>query len=354
MLKTRPFLVVPQLIEQPTWGGDYILKLKNWQDEPQFKNKKIGQSHELSGSSLLATNITDSRFLKSQGESSTPISQIESKEVLLIKLNQASGNSFQLHIKPEVKSSRWKPKPESWYFLEPGHITLGLKLGANLDKFKIVCQEIEKYMEELSKQILTHKLTLEQARADSKKFIIGLDPWQFVNMYDVEKYQVIDLSKGAIQHSWEEDLINHPNGNIVFEVQLDASDDDATIRAFDQGKIKEDGTVRKMNIQDFFQHIDSDPSHNKLENLQREIHGENILNSKFYSINLLEPKSEITINTNQTYHHLYVRDGQIAISANGVTVKVDRGFSCFVPSSVESYIITPESDNCAVLKTYIK
>src|SRR6185437_8295859 len=48
---------------------------------------------------------------------------------LLIKYTQALGNSFQVHIKDGVTHPQWKPKPESWYYFEPGLITLGVKPG---------------------------------------------------------------------------------------------------------------------------------------------------------------------------------------------------------------------------------
>ena len=49
----KPYLCVPQLIEQSTWGGGYILEQKGWGKDTRFTGKKFGQSYELSGKTKL-------------------------------------------------------------------------------------------------------------------------------------------------------------------------------------------------------------------------------------------------------------------------------------------------------------
>jgi len=63
MSTNRAYLIIPKLIEQPTWGGRYIMKEKGWQKHPDAQ-RKIGQSYELySGSYLsLATDTADAAF----------------------------------------------------------------------------------------------------------------------------------------------------------------------------------------------------------------------------------------------------------------------------------------------------
>src|SRR5689334_1045070 len=56
----RPYLVVPKLIEQPTWGGELIVKTKGWSHVEPINTMKIGQSYELfSGSNLSLLESTD-------------------------------------------------------------------------------------------------------------------------------------------------------------------------------------------------------------------------------------------------------------------------------------------------------
>ncbi len=276
----RPFLILPELIEQPTWGGDYITTLKNWKHKIANPTAKIGQSHELSGKSKLTTLITssdDSRFAPAlfEDESTIDLSslieaqpdQILGKKVtakynkmpLLIKLNQAMGNSFQLHLKPGQLHPRWKPKPESWYFLEAGYVSCGVNTQLDVHKYKETCQEIERFMHALSTQVTSGAKPVEYARSEARQFIATKDPWQFVQLHRVEKYNLIDLSVGGIHHSWEEKRNEYPRGNVVYEVQLDVEDEYCTIRSFDQGKIKDDGTLREIHIEDYFHFLDTNP-----------------------------------------------------------------------------------------------
>lgn len=357
---SRPYLIIPDLIEQPTWGGHYILELKDWQDRPEFKNIKIGQSHELWGKSQLAVDIMDSSDPNFGPETAT-LNHISIQSILregetmplLIKMNQALGNSFQLHIRPDDYSDKWLPKPESWYFLENGFISLGIKAGTSVEEYKKVCLDIYNYMQDLSSRILNGTLSLEEARQQAQTYIKEKNPWQFVNLYPTQKNDLIDLSMGAIHHSWEENQETAPLGNIVYEVQLDASDDAATIRSFDQGKIKDDGSIRKLDIEDYFEHLDTDPEHNKIEYMRRTKEGEKLLSTRFYSVYLLEITEKKQLLTDGKFHHLYVRDGNITVSAGGTTVRVTRGHSCFIPSSCEEYVIETSIDKSVVLQTFV-
>jgi len=356
----RPYLVIPELIEQPTWGGNYIANLKGWQGRFGLGAKKIGQSYELWGKSKLASDIFDSRdprFGPSYFEQQyIPVSNVLNPEEtmpLLIKINQALGNSFQLHIKPETKSDRWLPKPESWYFLEKGFISLGVRPETNQEEYRQTCLEIDQFMHTLSADILSGKLNLEEGRAKARGFIHEKNPWQFVNTYETNKYDLIDLSMGAIHHSWEENQDISPEGNIVFEVQLDSSDDQATIRSFDQGKIKDDGTVRTLAIDEYFKHLDTEPEHNKIEYMKREKEEEKLLRTRFYSVDLLELSAPRLVEMKRSFHHLYVRDGEVEIHGNGVVIRATKGHSCFVPTSVSRYDIVPQNQNATLIQTFL-
>ena len=59
----RPYLIIPLFIEQPTWGGSYIVSYKQIQDE-ELRARKIGQSYELYGGSILSlsSSSADSQF----------------------------------------------------------------------------------------------------------------------------------------------------------------------------------------------------------------------------------------------------------------------------------------------------
>lgn len=357
---SRPYLVIPQLIEQPTWGGRYILNLKGWDSLKEYAGMVIGQSYELSGASRLATTITDSADPRFGGMTKS-IPSVSVSEVLppgktmplLIKVNQARGNSFQLHIKPDEPSDRWLPKPESWYFLENGYISLGLREGCDVAAYHQACLKIDAAMHTISNKILAGKISLDAGRHEAQTLIQTIDPWQFVNRYHVKKGDLIDLSMGAIHHSWEELGATYPLGNIVFEVQLDSSDDQATIRAFDQGKIKNDGTIRTLAIDEYFSHLDTDPVHNSLAYLQRVQEGEQLMRTRFYSVDLMDVSEEKTIEMKHSFHHLYVRSGAIIVNGGNISVRVSQGHSCMIPGILSQYGVAPGKPDSVVIKTFL-
>lgn len=387
-MDAKPYLIFPKLIEQPTWGGSYILELKNWLDKPFLEDKKIGQSYELFGGSKLATHINDSRDFRFSPEiGSADNSQLDNKfspiptrdytlladliaqnpvkvlgkhvhnkygtMPLLIKINQAYGNSFQLHIKPNQTHPHWKPKPESWYYFEDGLITCGIKDEIDIKAYKTVCELIEGKMSQLSALVQSGDMDLAEAKKQAKEYIKRQDPWQFVNTYDVKKYDLVDLSAGGIHHSWEENREKYPNGNIVYEVQVDVMDPICTIRSFDQGKFKDDGSIRNINIEDYFQFIDTDKEHNDINNLKKTRQDNSLLRTDYYCLDILEVNDRLQDSTGPSFCHLYVRDGDVEIMANHKKVRVTRGHSCFLPQAVGTYEIKSLHSNSVVLKTYI-
>jgi len=347
----KPYLVVPHLIEQPTWGGDYILETKNWTHKPAWKGKKIGQSYELSSQTLLAQEVTSSAD-KTLGDATNKTIAIEvfkeKKPFPLIKFTQAKGNSFQLHTKPGTTSNRWVPKAESWYYFEPGKMTFGIKKGTNTAHYRQTCEQIETYMKELSKNILKQKKTHEQAQKEASEFIREKNPWQYVNVYDVSAETLIDLSGGGLHHSWEEDPLN-PLGNVVYEVQQDVMDPVSTIRSFDQGKILADGSVREIHIDDYFHHLDLDEKRNTY--IPTQVEDQHLFSTPHYSLSRLAINSDQPMKTESSFHHLFVKEGEIIVASPKGRVEVTRGHSCFVPLGVE-YIISPKHPSI-VLQTFV-
>lgn len=375
-LTAKPYLIIPKLIEQPTWGGDYILKIKRWENKPYLINKKIGQSYELFSRSKLLLNITDSKddkFCPDVGtaESEVAVSTPDQKEgqdyvylsdVLsdkrsaptpLVKLNQSYGNSFQLHIRPGTKNISWQPKAESWYYLEPGKLTFGINKNKSIADYKKACTEIESKMQFLSSEVIAHKITPDQAKKTASDFIKTINPWQYVNVHEVEKYSLVDLSPGGIHHSWEEDRAKYPQGNVVYEVQQDVMDPVCTLRSFDQGKFKSDGTIRPINIDDYFKFIDTNPQVNDINNLTLHAHGGHLLKTKYYCLDIIECNRDTDVKTNGKFAHLFVREGAAVIKTGLGAVKLYQGHSCFIPNTATSYLVSPINGPATILKTFV-
>lgn len=393
-----PYRVVSRLIEQATWGGRFILEHKQLDKTEALAGKKIGQSYELFSRSRLvpiAEELTENpyelgsaegnRIVESNVSHAYSLSQLLESDAaamlgtvvlerfgaempLLLKLNQALGNSFQLHIKltqeiPDVVAKArqnpyarphqiggWLAKPETWYYLKPGLATLGLKPGANLKAYEAACQAIDAKMHALSVEIKRKKISREDALQSAIVFIQEVDPWQYVNQVEIKAGQVVDLSEGGIHHSWEEDLKRFPDGNIVYEIQLDRMDTLATIRAFDQGKIKPDGSVRALAIEEYFRYLDADPVRNDPASLVRDPspaesgEGERSLvaNQHYALQEILLDRSHKSLADDTlglSFHHLFCEKGAVALITEQGRYPLVQGASIFLPAQLGSYTV---------------
>jgi mannose-6-phosphate isomerase class I len=211
---------------------------------------------------------------------------------------------------------------------------------------------IAEKMRELSSQIQSGSISLENARKEAAEFIKLKNPWQYVNRFEMKQYDLLDLSRGGVHHSWEEYKEKYPLGNIVYEVQLDVMDENCTIRSFDQGKIKDDGTIREIHIDDYFQFLDSSEDANDIKKLTRTGEGERLLQTSYYSLDRLEVQSSKRQVITDSFEHVFIQSGEVTVSTNDVSLTVPEGHSCFIPYGVGEYTIEPKR-NSVVLKTYI-
>jgi len=354
IVQKKPYIIIPLLIEQPTWGGSYICDKKGWSKKDGLTRKKIGQSYELYSGTKLALDInsTDDSLFGPQYKNTIDISLFqEAKPFPLIKFTQAKGNSFQLHIQPNKNGGQWQPKAESWYYFENGKISFGIKKGTKIEDYKKVCIKINEKMKELSDAVLKNKISIKTANKLAQEFIHTENPWQFVNIHEVKKGDVVDLSGGGLHHSWEEDLVSCPIGNIVYEVQQDVMDPISTIRSFDQGKFKEDGTIREIQIDDYFKYIDLDENKNILS-MEKKENGR-LLDTPYYTLTSLKSASDMNMKSTSSFHHIFVKDGSIdVVDVSGKPIYIGTGHSCFIPQGI-SYTICPK-DKGEILLTYLK
>jgi len=389
----RPFLVVPKLIEQPTWGGVYIPESKKWQEMPYLVGKKIGQSYELYDKSNLSLSVTsvDPQFVGEIADTKTVEQQTVipntfaladlittdpdavlgkriahkygNKMPLLLKFTQALGNSFQLHISDGVKNDHWKPKPESWYYFEPGLITCGIKEGADWGAYQGAVTKLDTEMQLVAARVRDGSLGREEATVLIDQLVKDANPWQYVNVVRVEKGTLIDLSPCGIHHSWEEDLASIPLGNVLYEIQLNVMDDVATLRSFDKGKMSKEGKLRPLQIAEYFTYADRSPAANDPKTHMREAKElaktdtyahDRILETKYYSMDRVSfVRSDAAFESAiDTFRHIFVKAGSIMVTAGGTPVTVTTGHSVFVPAGCASYKITSTEPNTEVLISY--
>jgi len=369
---TKPYLVRPLLVEQPTWGGDYILRYKQFQSAFPAREKKIGQSYELYGKTVLSPlpDSADPSFLPVDngdlhpGTGDVPLAALVSlspgdalgpvnkdRGVPLIKFTQALGNSYQLHV-PPPGNARWKPKPESWFYFEPGYVTLGVKNRDLVPAYKRACLNIESAVRSLGAAVQQKTLAVADARAQINKLISSDNPRDYVNVYEVPRDTLIDLSGGGIHHSWEEDRDRYPLGNVLYEIQEDVADSDSTLRSFDKGKMFDDGTARPVHIKDYFANLDTDPSRNSLSALTKKPEGTRMLSTDRYSLDLLVLQDTGTLKNKDSYSHLFVKEGVLLVQSKGGVITVGQGHSCFIPFAAGTVQLIPKTKRATVLRAY--
>lgn len=366
-IRMQPWRIQDQLIEQPSWGGRYIIDLKGLSDDAAWAGKKVGQSYELAGESKVIdpergapTRLKDliaasARDVLGEGV----LARFGSDLSLLIKLTQAKGNSFQVHLPVGKKLGHWKPKPEAWFYLAPGIFTFGLRKGASYDRFSAALLGIDALMKDLSSQVKSGAISVERARSLAAEKIANLDPRQYVNVIRAETDDIVDLTDGGIHHSWEEDDVHFPQGNLVYEVQVDVPDPECSMRGFDKGKLLDDGGLRPTHVADYLATIERDESHNDLSQHIRKpapistsdgCKVEALFQTPYFLLDRLTVHGggKCAQSASAAFHHLFVFDGSASIAQTSL----EKGQSYFVPAAVGDYTIESAA-GAVVFKTHL-
>jgi mannose-6-phosphate isomerase class I len=363
-----PWQVVDELVEQPSWGGRYIIDLKGLSDSDEWAGKKVGQSYELAGSSQLIDPETGTERSFNELVAGDPSGWLGKAVVekygqpisLLIKLTQAKGNSFQVHL-PEGKTlHHWQPKPEAWFYLGPGLFTFGLKQGTSYDAYANVLRTIDDHMHCLSDEVTAGKRTVQDARDQAAARIAILNPLSYVNTVHAKTDDIVDLTAGGIHHSWEEDNELYPEGNLVYEVQVDVQDENCSMRGFDKGKILDNGQLRPSHVDDYLATIEPGEYYNDLANHVRtptllasndEATIESIFRTLYFSMDRLTlgAGAKAEQSTSEGFHHLFVLSGSGLIAEK----QIAQGKSYIIPAATGPYTIVSEVDGTVVLKTFL-
>ncbi len=323
------WIVKPKIIEQPTWGK---------QTYELFSGTELDDDGQIIAlDSLIKHNpeeILGKRVWDKYG-----------KMPLLVKTNHAKGNSFQIHIKPGVDHPRWRAKPESWYFLEDGKVTCGIKKGISVVDYKNACEEVEKSMKKISKEVINGQILINEARKMVEEKVKLINPWQFVQPRGLKKGEVMDVSVGGLHHSWEEVE--------VYEIQLDVMDEVSTIRAFDRGKMEDNGQIREVEIEDYFKYLDVSEKTNESGFAPKIMSEMNLLTTNDYALDKLMIGETTTDKLNDSFGHYYIEAGKIKIENETESLIAEKGQSVFVPAGIEKVMISSVEEKSEVLKTYV-
>jgi mannose-6-phosphate isomerase class I len=368
MSLSNPWQVEDELIEQPSWGGRYIIDLKGLSNSEEWAGKKVGQSYELAGTSKLidpekgdTTLFTE--LIKSNPEAwlgASVLKKYGSDISLLIKLTQAKGNSFQVHLPEGKKLKHWLPKPEAWFYLAPGLFTFGMKPGTSFEAYANVLRTIDDHMHRLSDEVISGKRTVEDARQQAATRIAALNPFSYINIVNAQTDDIVDLTAGGIHHSWEEDNVNYPEGNLVYEVQVDVQDENCSMRGFDKGKILDNGQLRASHVDDYLATIEQDSYHNDLSQHVRkpglisDVDGakvESLFRTPYFNLDRISLAEETSISQSagEGFHHLFLHAGNAKIGAFDLI----QGRSYIIPAAAGDYMINAAGGNVVILKTFL-
>jgi len=367
-ISALPWRIADELIEQPSWGGRYIIDIKGLGIDPAWAGKKVGQSYELARSSVLIDPESGEHRALPELIAEAPsdllgaavISKFGPDLSLLIKLTQAKGNSFQVHLPVGKKLGHWLPKPEAWFYLAPGLFTFGLRKGVKFADFSDALLKIDALMKDLSCRVTTGAIDVQTARALAQVHIAQIDPKQYVNTVNARPDDIVDLTAGGIHHSWEEDDDAVPEGNLVYEVQVDVPDWQCSMRGFDKGKMLDDGGLRDTHVRDYLATIEQDDYHNDLSHHIRkpiatsQARGatvEGLFQTPYFLLDriVLAPGMKIAQSTEAGFHHLFIFNGSARIG----DCVLDRGQSYIVPAVAGNYELSASESGATIFKTYL-
>ena len=362
------FRVVDELIEQPSWGGDFITKLKGLDRTPKWVGKKVGQAYELAIGSRVIDLATGVEAALEQIITASPEEILGDKVVaqhgstlnLLIKLTQAKGNSFQVHLPEGDHLKHWQPKPEAWFYLGPGLYTFGLNQGTSYADFSTALKSIDRKMHELSEKVIAGKLDVDEARRRAAVFIAEQDPYQYINIVHAKTDDIVDLTAGGIHHSWEEDASVYPDGNLVYEVQVDVQDEYCSMRGFDKGKILDNGKIRPTHVDDYLATVSQDPERSDLSRyIQRPSvvaeddskKRESLFRTKYFNLDrvVINGSHTDTISTSDGLQHIFVLAGEGALNE----YKIKAGQSYVITAKAGYAVLQASSKGMTVLQTWL-
>jgi mannose-6-phosphate isomerase class I len=201
---------------------------------------------------------------------------------------------------------------------------------------------------------------VDDARAQAHQRIQTLDPYAYVNLVEAQADDIVNLTAGGIHHSWEQDDLRYPDGNLVYEVQLDVPDDLCSMRGFDKGKFLDDGSIRATHVADYLQTIVQDPAHNDLSrHIRRPLVMEDLGDAKtemlfhtpYFNLDRVMIASGGSLRRSLAggFHHAFVHQGEATVG----DVTLEQGRSYVIPAALGEYTLKAGNMPATLLLTYL-
>ncbi|MDR0272271.1 MAG: class I mannose-6-phosphate isomerase [Clostridiales bacterium] len=218
---------------------------------------------------------------------------------LLVKIiNVRDSLSVQVHPSDEYALANGETdtgKSELWYVLKPpadGHLIIGLKQGITREKLSDACKNG----------------TVENC----------------LNRRKVRRGDIIEIPAGLV-HALTP-------GTVVAEIQQNS---DITYRLYDFGRIGVDGMPRKLHVNDALNVIDCENS--AIEH---------------FTVEKQEISAQISVVSDVNAFSIYTCvEGSAIFETPTHVVPLETARSVFIPAKLGAYIIRPQGNEAALLKT---
>jgi mannose-6-phosphate isomerase len=311
------------------WGGN---KLKNLLNKDVPKNKKIGETWEISG---VAGNISIVKNGVFAGNSLQEMIELYMGDLvgdivyekfglefpLLIKFIDASDDlSIQVHPTDEIAFERHNTfgKTEMWYVLEADNNA----------------QLISGFNKDVSKQEYISKL-------ENNKLA------DILNFETVKKGDVFFIPSGRVHAICK--------GILLAEIQQTS---DITYRIYDWDRLDDNGNSRELHTDLALDVIDLKKHKNyKTEYSKKSNNTSEIIKNEYFTTNILEFNSQITkdIYNIDSFIIYIATEGETDIIYNKTEkISLKTGETILIPAELYELTFIPHSPICSLLEVYVQ
>jgi mannose-6-phosphate isomerase-like protein (cupin superfamily) len=308
-----------------------------------------------------------------QVEGIMKISELDSKIIygtriepgFCIILAQEIGSNYQNSVRKET--SKELPRYESWYLFSALKMTLGVKEDLNIASYKESCEKIYALSKKLSKDLKTKKITFREANKQLENMIDVLRPDKHVNKIPLRANTILDLTKGGVTHSVEQDPTN-PKGSLIFKVMNNHKNCSAKFDAYANGELSENDDLSKLDIEKYFENLETNIVDNNSRNrIKTSIKLKDLKGWKLNKIfNLTQYQTdELVLHKDYKieelgFRHLFVREGKGIVKIDETKFEISQGESYILPYNAKLVVIrnttaktsTDEEPKLRLLLTY--
>lgn len=319
-MKIYPLTFKP-ILKERIWGGNKLKSLFG----KELESNQTGESWELSTVGNDISIISNGLY---QGKLFTELISDFPKEILgskvyeqfkgqfplLFKLLDAREDlSIQVHPDDELAQKRHNSfgKTEMWYIIQAD------ENSRNIIGFKEKSSS-EEYLKHLKNKTLLNILKEEK----------------------VQKGDVFFLETGTVHAIG--------NGIVLAEIQQTS---DITYRIYDWDRTDDKGNSRELHLDLALDAINYNPTQTKIDYSKTENKENNIVESKYFSVNYIQLNGSLEMNKNQDSFRVYMcTEGEFSVLYNNEKYDFQKGDTILFPAVLNEFTL---EGNAELLEVYV-